>query len=172
MNDFFIHIGYAKSASTALQKNYFSRHPDLFYLGPYDGGHSSTYHNALVKCAVEVDLRLMKDFGYDEARVRSVFDGCYEDFRRSGRKRIGISSEGFTITVHADIDVTQKARRLRSLFGADAKIIMVIRNQFAFLRSMYRAMIVVGLSSSFQQYLRDLFYNQGRTIQVAGGVVL
>jgi hypothetical protein len=163
MENSFVHIGYPKSGSTSMQLDYFSRHPELFYLGPSTGGNDSAYYNAEIKYAIEIDLRVMKDFGYDPDRVRNVFESCHELFRTSGRKRFGFSSEGLSFTFHHDIDVTQKAERLLRIFGPTAKIIIVIRNQFALLRSLYRNSVVVGYSGTFQQFISDAFYNKGRS---------
>jgi hypothetical protein len=159
----FIHIGYPKAASTALQLGYFSHHPELFYLGPSTGGNDSAYVNAEIKNAIEVDLRVVKDFGYDSVRIGKAFKSCHKLFQASGRERFGLSSEALSFTMHHDIDVTQKAERLLRIFGPDTKIIIVIRNQFALLRSLYRNYVVVGYCGTFQQFVTDAFYNKGRS---------
>jgi len=160
MKDAFVHIGYPKCASTALQSNFFSQLPEVFYLGPYTGGVIFPYYNDDIKYTVEVDWRLMKDFGYDQAKAAGVIEICYDDFLASGRKTFGFSSEALVFTLHHDIDVTQKAARLFNILGHDTKIIMVIRRQFDLIRSIYRNMILIGLTSSFSKFVSDMVYNK------------
>lgn len=163
MKNSFVHIGYPKSASTALQLGYFNAHPDIFFLGPYNGGHDSEYINENVKHCIEVDIRLTKDFGYDEDRVRSTFENAYSLFEKSGCTAFGLSSESLSFTMHHDVDTTQKADRLFRVFGENLKVVIVIRNQISLIRSFYRQMIAVGLSVSFREYVCDLFYNKHRS---------
>src|SRR5437868_1207204 len=149
MKNSFIHIGYPKSASTALQVNFFSKHPELFYLGPYAGGLSFNWYNSDFKNLTEIDWRIMKDFGYSHVKARRIVDTCYKDFLNSDKKKFGFSFESLSFTMHHDIDVTQKAARLADIFGHDTKIIIVIRNQFDLIKSLYKELIGVGLTSSF-----------------------
>lgn len=164
MKNTFIHIGYPKCASTALQTGFFTPHPELFYLGPYNGGLSFGFHNKEFKRLVEIEWRLMKDFGYDEVHAKSVVKQCYKDFLVSGKRKFGFSFESFAFTMHHDIDVTQKAARLAKIFGRGTKIIMITRNQFDLLKSYYREMIVVGLTASYYKFISDIFYNKFRSI--------
>jgi hypothetical protein len=159
----FIHIGYPKCASSALQIAFFTPHPELFYLGPHRVGLSFGYYNDDVKALAEVHWRLMKDFGYDREWAVNVIGECYEAFLASNKSRMGLSFEGFSYTHNHDIDVTQKAQRLADVFGPDTRIVMIIRNQFDLIKSLYRELIVGGLTSSFHKFASDIFYNKFRS---------
>ena len=141
---------------------FLSNHPDLFYLGLYTGGLSFEYYNKEIKNLVEVDWRIMKDFGYDKRAIGVILQ-CHKDFLASGKQVFGFSFESLAFTMHHDIDVTQKAQRLVAAFGKGTKIVIVIRNQFDLIRSLYRELIVVGLSSSFYKFTSDMSYNQFRS---------
>ena len=151
MKEAFIHIGYPKCASSAIQLGFFAKHPDLFYLGPHNVGRSFEYYNDDVKALVEVHWRLMKDFGYDPEWAFKVIAECYKAFYASKKIRIGLSFEGLSYTHHHDVDVTQKAQRLADVFGRGTKIIIVIREQFELIKSLYREIILGGLISYFSQ---------------------
>jgi hypothetical protein len=159
----FIHIGYPKCASTALQVNYFTKHPELFYLGPYNGGLTFDYYNSDVTNLVEIDWRLMKDFGYDREKAANTIRKCHRDFLASRKKKFGFSFESLAFTMHHDIDVTQKAQRMAEVFGHGTKIVIVIRNQFDLIKSLYRELIIVGLTSTYHKFISDIFYNKFRS---------
>jgi hypothetical protein len=125
-----IHPGFCHSGTTSLQKNFFSRRPDLCYGGiPYSemGGLFSAikYHDNQT---------------FDADRVRREAEK-YLGVAGSERKRIVLSDETFTeqpeiYYTPAMMPVEIIAERLQQLLG-EALIIFTIRNQFQYVLSCY-----------------------------------
>jgi hypothetical protein len=127
----YLHVGFGHAGTTSLQLNFFSRRPDLFYLGtPYSeaGGFFS-------------NLKYLDDFLLHEPQM---LDRCrnliYGNPRREGRP-IVVSDETFCDTSevyycprHVPSDLT--ALRLKRYFPT-AKIIFTMRNQLEYVSSMY-----------------------------------
>ena len=87
----YIHIGFPKCASTALQKSFFSKHPELFHLGANAGGTAAPYINPDIQTAIDVSLRFEREAAYDAERNKQIFDNAFAEAERSGRKAVGIS---------------------------------------------------------------------------------
>src|SRR5438034_9471462 len=125
-----IHVGFSNTGTTSLQRNFFSRREDIFYLGePYNeyGGIFSM-------------LRYAEDFKYDEQQVirlctEQIFSRCTDE------KTVVVADETFCdspqlyfapSTVPRDLI----AQRLFRIFGR-ARIIFTIRRQEDYVSSMY-----------------------------------
>lgn len=161
----YIHIGYNKSFSTSLQTSFFAVHEDLYHMGVGYEGANLGYIDSKIEIAVEQHLRFSKDFVFDrvESKITDAFHNHFLAAEKSGKKYAGISSEHLSFNLTPDnIDITTKARRLHRIFGADTKIIMVIRNQIDFFRSMYREAIRGGYHLSFADYIDYVYKFQAR----------
>lgn len=148
----FIHIGHPKAASTTLQWNLFTNHPQLHYLGP-------SFCTGTQKKTLDEILFLSKsELKADQAREINKFwrqllvsdevlytkNEVLEKFKESlnnnntgiisNRKSNVISHEGMLNSCIGDNGL--KAKRAYELFP-QAKIIVVIRNQLDVLRSLY-----------------------------------
>lgn len=159
----YIHIGYPKCASTALQTHLFSKHTGLHHLGASSGGTNAQYINNDILIEIEVSLRIEKDAVFQLANARRIFD---QQFALAAQKRklaVGISSESLSFTMHHDIDPSQKAKRLLDIFGRDTRIIMIIRDQLALLKSLYREYVLGGLHLTFGDFAASIYYNQARS---------
>jgi hypothetical protein len=127
----FIHVGFGHAGTTSLQLNFFSRRPDLFYLGTPYGEAGGLFSN----------LKYLDDFLLNEHQMLEwCRDVVYGDSRREGRP-IVISDETFCDTSeiyycprHVPGDII--ALRLKRYFPT-AKIIFTMRNQLEYVSSMY-----------------------------------
>jgi hypothetical protein len=159
----YLHIGYPKCASTALQSGLFALHPQFHHLGASGGGTFAPYVSDAVRNAVEADLRLAKDFMYDEARVRGVFETEFARAEKAGKRAVGLSSESMSFTMHHDVDVTQKAARLHRIFGEGTRVLIVVRNQVNLLTSLYREYVISGMALDFHDFVEAIYFNQFRS---------
>lgn len=137
----YIHVGYSKAASTTLQNQIFSIHPEIIYYG-YRTSSASISH-----LSEDFDQAEIKDF-YDRIIYYSTVDYEREEnedymqnialeIRNIAERKdapIVLSNERLTNSRTSDNGV--KAKRLFSLFP-EAKIIFVIRNQSDIIRSHY-----------------------------------
>lgn len=159
----YIHIGYPKCASTALQTHFFSRHTDLHHLGAGSGGSIASYVNSEILTEIEVSLRIEKDSVFNQDNSRRIFNKEFSTAYELNKLAVGISSESLSFTMHHDIDPSQKATRLHSIFGQNTRIIIVIREQWALLKSLYREYVLGGLHLTFDEFTKSIYYNQARS---------
>lgn len=97
---------------------------------------------------------------YSLSRVEEVFYPHLNLADSSDRyKAVGISYEGLVFSPDGgDVDRTLIAKRLHQLFG-NAKIIITVRNQFSFIRSLYNELVKhVGCYLSFNQFLEAHYW--------------
>lgn len=155
----FIHIGYPKCASTSLQLDFFARHPQIHFIGWGNETTPSLWIDDELAAAMEVDLRMAKPAAYDAERMRRILQPHFDHAAQHAEyKTLGLSWEALCFTLVYDIDPLTKAQRLHELFGDGTKIVIVIRNQFSLIRSMYFEMVRGGLAKSFSDYLDFLLY--------------
>ena len=118
-----IHIGYPKTATTTIQREFFAIHPAIEYLG-------KPYTDPRLKDLVE-SLMWHDDLYYDPDALRDHLVGKE---RTSKRQRVVLSDE--RLTSFATIGHGIVARRLFESFP-DARILVSIRNQHEELKSWY-----------------------------------
>lgn len=159
----FIHIGYPKNFSTTLQRDFFPKHSEIFYLGI---GYQSNlgYRSSIIEKGLELYIKSAKYLKYVEfenswieevERVRQVAIS-------EGAKAMVLSSEHLSFSfTHDSIDIKQKLERIQKAFK-QPKILLIIRNQFELIKSLYRESIRVGLALSFDEYLYSLYKYQDR----------
>lgn len=161
----YVHIGYPKNLSTTLQRDFFSRHPKIYHMG-IGIGTNVGYIDAEIGSACENDLIYSRDYAYN-LRKESIQDSFKKHFTACEKsvlhKACGISLEHISFSFTPDnIDITAKAKRLLDIFGNDTKIIMVIREQGALLKSLYREAIRMGYSGSFSDFMEYTYLCQDR----------
>lgn len=164
----YIHIGYPKSASTAIQKGFFGIHNQLHHLGCGAKKKSNFwddhgYINEELNIAMEIDLRYKTNFSYDKDRIKEIFEKQFNEAKNNKNiHAVGISNENFCFNWHGGIDVTEKAKRLKYIFGENTQILVVLRNQKALIESLYKETIRFGYPGSFHEYLKYLWIYKDR----------
>jgi hypothetical protein len=159
----YIHIGYPKNFSTSLQRDYFSKHPELFHLGIGIDSNLG-YRDSMVEKTFEVYLKTCKEFKYREVKekVKSHFSKLFQNAEKN-YQAVGISSEHLSFAfTHDGLSAQEKCKRLLDLFGKETKIIMVIRNQMDLIKSLFRESVRVGFPGDFEDYLDSLYKYQDR----------
>lgn len=157
----YIHIGYAKSGSTWLQNSFFSQHEQLYHLGKFKG---SQVVDDNIQRAFRSGLIEESEFSYDYETTARHFQRHFDEAARSGKKACGISHELLTNSVNGRVDLAERARRIAKIFDYDAKIIMVVRNQFDFIKSLYSGLLVEGgIPLTFQEFLFYFYYDSDRS---------
>lgn len=159
----YIHIGYPKNFSTSLQRDYFSKHPELFHLGIGIDSNLG-YRDSIVEKTFEVYLKSCKEFKYNEIKeeVKNHFSSIINNVL-SPYKAVGVSSEHLSFAfTHDGLSAQEKCKRLIDIFGQGTKVIMVIRNQMDLIKSLYKESVRVGFAGEFEDYLNSLFKYQDR----------
>ena len=155
----FIHIGYPKNLSTSLQRTFFSKHPDISYLGIGSGGDIS-YSDDIVDAFFEHDVKYCRRGEYEKKKSKIIdhFAQIQEQAEQKDYKAFGASSEHLCISVTSDsIETEEKAARLAEVFGAEANILVFIRNQAGLIKSLYRESIRTGYAGTFDEFVRYLY---------------
>lgn len=159
----YIHIGFPKNFSTSLQRDYFSKHPEIYHLGI--GLHSNLgYRDSLIEKTLEVYLKSCKEYKYLEEKNKIIthFQTIFKS-ENNQQKVVGISSEHLSFSFSYDsLSTPEKARRLFDIFGKGTKIIMIIRNQFDLIKSLYRESVRVGYAGDFKSYFKLIYKYQDR----------
>lgn len=153
-----VHLGVAKGASSALQQYYFSVHPELLSLGLGGYGNSISWSSNALQMAMEVDLRCTASHLYNASDVERVFRQEVEKLGNSSHKRVGFSYENLSCTLGHDVSLVEKATRLRTLLGANTKILYVVREQKEYLRSLYKELLLWGLNVRYAEFVERLVY--------------
>jgi hypothetical protein len=165
----YIHIGYPKAASTALQNGFFGKHPQLLHLGCGARGHSDYwddlgYIDKNINIAMEIDLRYRNSLSYDAEKVNAHFQKYFTQAKNSKDiKACGISNENYSFQWNYGIDIEEKARRLHEIFGSDTKIIIITREQKDLLKSLYKEQIRFGYAGSYNDFLQYLWNYKDRS---------
>ena len=161
----YIHIGYPKNLSTTLQRDFFSKHPEILHLG-VGVGSNIDYVDDDINVICEDYLQYCKEFKYEEKKkfALDTFDKWFDKAKgRVGCKVVGLSLELLSFSFTPDqIDTPIKAQRVFELFGKDTRIIMIIRNQKDLIKSMYRESVKLGYQETFTAFLKYLYLFQDR----------
>jgi hypothetical protein len=159
----YVHIGFPKSASTSLQNFYFATHPDCYHMGLGYESKGNRYIDEGVEMVSEIDVRMKKQWLYDPelslSRLQPHFDAAAEQ----GKKAVGMSNEFLSFTIGNEVDPVEKAVRLRGLFGPDAVVVIIIREQFSILKSLYLEMLKGGYRGTYRKFLEYTLLYQVRS---------
>lgn len=136
-----IHVGLPKTGTTALQHNFFSKHPSIAYLATRDNGGPYPPNHQLAKLLHQITL--FDELAFDITEFRKVAKDEIT-LRRKNDCRLFLSEEGFT--GFRGVGIGRKAQLVKDVFGK-ARIILVIRKPRDFLESVY------------YQHIRNPHYN-------------
>jgi len=158
----YIHIGFAKCCSTWLQHEFFPKNDQLYHLGKFPG--SETVDDE-IQLAFRSELIESSEFLYDEKFCIQAFNKHFKLAKSSsGIKAVGISHELLTNSINGRVDIAERARRIAKIFNYKAEIIMIIRNQFDWIRSFYAGLVVEGgITLDFEKFLFYFFYDKDRS---------
>lgn len=156
-----IHVGYPKCASTSLQK-VFQSNPAIYYLGRGVTGNMIDYIDDDVTQLCEIELKTRRLTSYDPDHARDVILK-HIAIAKMQSKQLVLSSEYFSIDDFDNIDLCEKIRRLRAIFGS-ASILMIIRNQFDWLKSYYKELVRQGYGYNYQEFIYWLVSKQDRNL--------
>ena len=155
----FIHIGYPKCLSTTLQRCYFSKHPEINYLG-IGINNNIDYVDSDISNLIEVYIRYSnfkvfeKKIDFFKKKIKKIINQS----SAKGKKAVGVSAEILSIGFAAkDNDNFEKAKRLSYFFDKNTKIIILIRNQLDFLKSIYKESIRVGYDRTYEEFINFNF---------------
>ncbi|MCA9401193.1 MAG: sulfotransferase [Candidatus Omnitrophica bacterium] len=143
----YVHVGFPKTATSALQQSIFTCHPQILYLG-------QPFNSDELRKLFEVDILLKDEIEYDAAVCRDQIETYISKHKNDQHRALLLSRESMCYTMLGGHDRCEIARRIKGLFG-EVKILIVIRNQFDFISSMYSEEVSGGLYISFKRYLKN-----------------
>ncbi len=161
----YIHIGLPKNLSTTLQRDFFSAHKEIMHLGV--GIQTNVdYINPQIASACENHFQYSKNISYNKVKldIKKTFDEQFEKFYKDdSKKACGISLELLSFTFTPDqIDLENKVKRVFDVFGKESKIVLIVREQFSLIESLYKEAIKIGYYGTFQEYLEYIYYSRDR----------
>ena len=161
----YVHIGLPKNLSTTLQRDFFSKHPDIYHLG-VGVGSNIDYINPRIASVCENHFQYSKNFAYNiqKENIIDAFNSEFKNFEKdTTKKACGISLELLSFTFTPDqIEIEEKAKRVFEAFGKNTKIIIIIRQQFNLLESLYKEAIKIGYYGTFTEYLDYIYLSRDR----------
>jgi hypothetical protein len=159
----FLHIGYPKCFSTTLQRNYFSTHPDIHY-GGIGIESNIDFVNNEVNLLFESGIIYFRNAVY-KLHKQKFMDSVERFLAQSPDEKFiaGFSSEHllFNFTPQG-VDYTIKLERLREIFGEKIKLIVVIRDQFKLIQSLYKEYVRLGYFQSYEDFVYWIYKYQDR----------
>ena len=157
----YAHVGYPKADSSWLQHELFSKHPDLYHLGKFNG---SEFVSHDVELLLGVDCVNSPKFLYNPDIGRQILSEHIDIAQQKGKKAIVFSHELFTHYYFGNVDISDKCQRVNDFMGSDTRIIIVIREQLAWIKSFYSGSLTeLGITNSFDEFYHHFFYEQDRS---------
>lgn len=151
MKKVWIHMGYPKCFSTSLQTVFFGKHPEIAYGGVGIGDHLS-YANKDLEFVFESLLQHANHTFYNEHfdQGKKIID----DFISASDKPTVFSLETL-IFPFSSLDLETITERIHQLFADyDIQILLVIREQLGFLKSLYGEFIRMGYPEKFSTFIQ------------------
>ena len=132
-----IHIGLGKAGSTTLQKNIFEKLDNINYL--------------TIKDQSIIDILYLNSLEFKKKYNSRNFDS-------NSQKNTIISCE--TLSFGGVFDQFIVCDRLNQIFKNQATILLIIRNQFDWIKSFYLEQLAGGIYVSFDKFLKQQFLNK------------
>ncbi|MEL7274765.1 MAG: hypothetical protein AAGK33_15175 [Pseudomonadota bacterium] len=159
----YVHIGFPKSASTSLQNFYFPKHEQIYHMGNGYEGRGNAYVDEDVEMVCEVDIRYKRECLWDPQLSAERLAPHFQYAVDEGYKAVGISSEFFCFPLSNEVDTAEKARRLKHVLGDGAKVVIIIREQYSLLKSLYKEMLKGGYPGTYRKFLEYTLLYQVRS---------
>jgi len=144
-------MGYPKCFSTSLQKAYFEKHPEITYGGMGIGDHLSYANTGLEFVFQSLLQHANKPFfdrNYKEAKK------IVDDFVGSANETTVFSLETLVFPF-SSLELDTIIERINLLFeDYEIQILLVIREQFDFLKSLYGEFIRMGYPETFSNFIQ------------------
>jgi len=157
----YAHIGYPKAASTWLQIFLFPRHPEIRHFGRHNG---DDIVDDDLRLALWNDLIAQPSLLYDQRETAATFDRLFAQAAASGAAACGISQEVLTFSMIGSVDLPERARRLQGAMGRDTRIVIITRNQFDWIRSVFCGLLKEGgMPLDLNQFLFYFYYQQSQS---------
>ncbi len=135
----FVHIGLPKTGTKTLQWRLFAEHPEIYYLGRFDGPAYKARYGRFDCCRDATVQTVMNEIAYsaqtdpDLPRCRRLLEEALTPAREADLVPVW-SWESYATDTLAKRRI--RARNLKALFG-DARIAITLRNPVALLESAY-----------------------------------
>lgn len=140
-----IHIGDYKTGSSWLQQEVFLQHPEIAYLD------WPANNPGIAKLFYE--LLGARDLDFDAGDLASRFNLELDKIDCAGRKKL-VSREALAGDFISGEHAQRIAQRLYQVFGP-TKIVLVIREQFSMMASIYSQHVKIGGTLSLQDFVSD-----------------
>jgi hypothetical protein len=140
-----IHIGDYKTGTSWLQLHAFQQHPELVYLD------WPVTHPEVAQLFYE--LTGARDLDFDPIGLRDRFQEQIDSIDRNGKKLI-VSREALSGEFVSGEHAKRIAERLYQVFGK-TRILLVIREQFSMLASIYSQYVKIGGTLSLRDFVQD-----------------
>lgn len=151
----FAHVGFPKCASTWLQSQVFSKHSEIFFLGRRPGDNILSNELRTLFWSTFLDAR---EFAYDKKKTKSMLTPLIQDAQVAHKGAIGLSLEQLLHPHIGRLELSERARRLKHFMDKNTKIIIVIREQSAWIKSYYSNLVSeAGLQETFKEF-KDYFF--------------
>jgi|GEM_PF-4741896 len=163
----FIHIGYPKNFSSSLQAQFFSKHPEILHLGAGTGMHNYSCISPEIESLIEVYLKTAGSYTWnrDKEELRNNLHRTIHEKRHPGHNSVTISSEHLSFKYSNDsIDLESKFERLKYLFEENISFVVIIRNQWELLKSLWREYVRTGFHKTFYDFIETIYQLQDRNL--------
>jgi hypothetical protein len=136
-----------------MQRGLFAVHPEVYDLGC--GGTFRGFIDSSIHWAVEYQIRQVKSRAYRGSEVRNSFESHFAKARERNQFAL-LSHECLTLGLFHEVDVEEKARRVYDVFGAGTKVLVVLREQWSLLFSLYDECVMCGLGLTYRDFIDAL----------------
>ena len=161
MKKVFCHIGNPKAFSTSIQSYLNTCHKTgkVFYKGFCPSNNiDQWYSDNEISTILNYNLRYENKLSFLENKdyIRRYFYKCYEECGEN--IDLWISSENISMRfILEDIDYYEKFFRIQKVLPEETTFIIIFRNIWHSLRSIYKEYLKVGYTKSFEGFCRETF---------------